>query len=92
MENKQNESEEKDITKKPNYTVKIFDKTKKLINSFDLDYDKIHSLDGYNFIDENMTEKTCFTLLCSLNKDILYKVTYVSNDEKVIVTTLSGID
>ena len=87
-----NESEEKDITKKPNYTVKIFDKTKKLINSFDLDYDEIHSLDGYNFIDENMTEKTCFALLCSLNKDILYKVTYVSNDEKVIVTTLSGID
>ena len=86
------EIEQKDFIKKPNYTAKIFDKTKKLIHQFDLDYDEIYSLDGYNFIDENMNEKTCFSLLCSLNKDMLYKVTYVSNDENIIVTNLKGID
>ena len=71
-----------------NKRLDVYDKTKKRIYTFDLSsYDKVISLDSYNFIDEAHQEDSCFTAILT-GAGGLYKVTYLSNAKKVVTSRL----
>ena len=77
-----------DLSEDDNKRLDVYDKTKKRVYTYDLSgFDKVISLDSYNFIDESMNEQSCFTALC-LSKGVLYQVTYLSNEKKVIAKQL----
>lgn len=61
-----------------NKRMDIYDKTKKRIYTYDLSsYEEIICLDGYNYVDSNNEDVTCFTALLKAGSGI-YKVTYNS--------------
>ena len=63
----------------------IFDKTKAKIYQYDLSaYEKIISLDAYNFIDQAHEQQTCFCILCQ-SYGIFYRILYLSKDKKVVI-------
>lgn len=71
-----------------NKRMDIYDKTKKRIYTYDLSaYDKILTLDAYNFIDETGKEHTCFTALLGSYGN-LYKVTYLSDEKRMDVRSV----
>lgn len=61
-----------------NKRMDIYDKTKKRIYTYDLSsYEDVICLDGYNYIDSNHEDVTCFTALMKSGSSI-YKITYNS--------------
>ena len=72
-----------------NKRLDIYDKTKKRIYTYDLSsYDKILTLDAYNFITDANEEETVFTALM-LGAGAIYKVMYRSNDKSMDVKRLN---
>ena len=66
-----------------NKRLEIYDKTKAKIYEFDLSsYNKVITLDAYNFINEAHEEETCFCSICQAY-GVYYKVMYLSNAKKM---------
>lgn len=78
--NYQNEEDEE------SYRFEIYDKTKKRIYQYFLkDFEKIYSVDTYNYIDNNNEEHSVFTLL-ALRGDNIYKIEYRCESRTVRLT------
>lgn len=75
-----------DNTNDDNYKrLEIYDKTKTKIYEYNLSsYQKVLTLDTYNYIDEAHEEQTCFLALCAAYGNI-YKLIYKTNSKEVDV-------
>lgn len=74
-----------------NKRMDIYDKTKKRIYTFDLSgYDKVLTLDAYNFINEAHEEQTCFSIICSAYGG-LYNIRYLSNSNSITINKIEGV-
>lgn len=72
-----------------NKRMDIYDITKTLIYTYDLSsYQRVITLDAYNYIDESHQEHTCFTALCE-SYGMIYQVTYLSDQKRMIVRGLN---
>lgn len=74
-----------------NKRIDIYDKTKKRVYTFDMSsYDKVFTLDAYNYINEAHQEETCFSAICQ-SYGMLYEVRYLSNAKKITTRKIEGI-
>lgn len=72
-----------------NKRMDIYDVTKSIVYTQDLSsYDKVISLDVYNYIDELHEEHKCFTALCS-SYGYIHSITYQCDSKKIIFRELS---
>ena len=66
-----------------NKRFEVYDKTKQLIYQYDLTaYDKVYTLDAYNYINEAHEEQTCFCMLVGAY-GYIYKIIYKSNEKDI---------
>lgn len=66
-----------------NKRIDIYDKSKKRIYTYDLSaYDKIISLDSYNYITDGFEERTVFTMLAKA-ASMIYRISYISGEMKI---------
>ena len=66
-----------------NKRFEVYDKTKSLIYQYDLSaYDKVYTLDAFNYINEAHEEETCFCMLVGAY-GYIYKIIYKSNENDI---------